>query len=213
MGVLDFLLLALLLVVVLGVLFYLSNGLNNVEKIGFGEENKKKIKKIKKKRTKPETMVVLTVKAPDGVRNMRRRYVSTDLSPPHVTLGTLRNDLTSEEMNKLIAYLRGLGSGTELSFKKWKHTKTFIALLPEEVDVLDKIVDPIRDLFAHGPRGGYHMSLAYRSKSQPLDPVAFTHAHEFVQTPFAAPIIEARISRKYPGESWETYKTISLKKY
>lgn len=196
--------LLLLFIIILGILFYYNNKSEKI--VGLGENKKKKEKYDK------EMVVILVLKTPDGVKEMRKRYVSTDKSPPHITLGNLRGDITKDEMNKLITYFRELNSKKnrlrEINFKKWKHTKTFIALLPEEMKALDKVVDPIRDMFAHGPRGGYHMSLAYRPKSQPLDQIAFKDAHKYINTPFTAPIIEARISRRYPGEAWEVYKTI-----
>jgi hypothetical protein len=171
------------------------------ETYGNGEGSKKP-----KQTNNNETSIILILKTPDGVHEAKKKFIASDTQAPHLTLGTLKEGFDEQ---KVINHLKSI-KPIIIKFDKWKHTKTFIGLIPSNINDINDIVNPIKSEFRVGPRGGYHMSLAYRSHSKPLDPITFKSIHSLVETPMECPIKEIHINKRYIGESWYNYKTIKL---
>jgi hypothetical protein len=147
--------------------------------------------------------VVIILKTPLGVQEMRKNYIKTDSQKPHITLGYLNKDFDEDVVLK---HLRSLNPAP-IVFNKWKHTKSFIALLPENISEINKIIGPMDKYIETGPRGGFHMSLAYRAKSAPLDDYTHTKAHKLIEIPITCKVAEVRISKRKHGE-WTKYKSV-----
>lgn len=148
--------------------------------------------------------VIMVLKTPIGVQEMRKKYIKTDSQPPHITLGYLRPNFDESE---LLRHLRRARPNPVL-FNKWKHTKTFIGLIPSNTQAIDRVIRPIKRYIKSGPRGGYHMSLAYRAGSAPLDEYTHKKAHKLIETPIICPVREIRIAKRRPGQPWQKYKSV-----
>lgn len=147
---------------------------------------------------------ILVLKAPIGVQEMRKKYIKTDNQPPHITLGYIDNfDGNEKDIFKQLIQC----NPEPIVFEQWKHTKSFIGLIPKNVDEIERIIHPLKKYIDTGPRGGYHMSIAYRPESQELDPIAFKKAHELISTPLTCKIKEIRFTRYSKGE-WTKFKSI-----
>lgn len=151
-----------------------------------------------------ETAVIMILKTPFGVQEMRKRYIKTDDQPPHITLGYLYPDFDEK---RVLTHLRKI-KPQQIIFNRWKHTKTFIGLLPANIDEINRIIGPMKRDIEAGPRGGYHLSLAYRPKSAPLDTYTHKRAHKDIQLPLTCDVREIRIARRRPGQPWKKYKSI-----
>jgi len=147
--------------------------------------------------------VVIILKTPLGVQEMRKNYIKTDTQKPHITLGYLNKDFDEDVVLK---HLRSL-TPQPIVFNKWKHTKSFIALIPENISEITKIIGPMSKYIETGPRGEYHMSLAYRAKSAPLDDYTHKKAHDLIEIPISCKVAEVRISKQKNGE-WTKYKSV-----
>lgn len=148
------------------------------------------------------TALIMILKTPVGVREMRNKYIKSDKQPPHITLGYLEKGF---DENVILKHLRSIRPAP-IEFEDWKHTNTFIGLIPKNMDEINRIVGPISKYISNGPRGGYHMSLAYKPESALLDNYAHKKAHELVQTPFKSPVLEIRLM-KLMGDTWVKYKS------
>lgn len=148
------------------------------------------------------TALIMILKTPVGIKEMRNKYIKTDNQPPHITLGYLEKGFDE------IAILKHLRSikPDPIIFEKWKHTETFIGLIPKNIDDLKKIVHPISKYITNGPRGGYHLSLAYKRDYLRLDDYAHKKAHELIKIPIKCPVIEIRLAKKI-GDTWIKYKS------
>ncbi len=147
---------------------------------------------------------ILVLKTPLGVQEMRKAYIKTDTQPPHITLGYM-NDLGDNE-KEVFAQLR-IMNPDPIVFEQWKHTKSFIGLIPKNVDEIKRITKPLDKYIDTGPRGGYHMSIAYRPHSQDLDSNTHKKAHELISIPITCKVKELRFSKFKNGE-WIKYKSI-----
>lgn len=146
--------------------------------------------------------LIMILKTPIGVKEIRNKYIKTDGQPPHITLGYLGKGFNEEE---ILRHLRSIRPAP-IEFEQWKHTETFIGLIPKNINEIKRIVEPIAKYISKGPRGGYHMSLAYKPGDAPLDDYAHKKAHELVQTPMKCPVIEIRLA-KLMGDTWVKYKS------
>lgn len=147
---------------------------------------------------------ILVLKAPIGIQEMRKKYIKTDTQPPHITLGYIDS---LEGCDKDIFKQLAQCNPEPIVFEQWKHTKSFIGLIPKNVDEIERIINPFKKYINAGPRGGYHMSIAYRPESQELDPIAFKKAHELISIPLSCKIKEIRFTRYSKGE-WIKFKSI-----
>jgi len=150
-----------------------------------------------------KTVAIMILKTPLGVQEMRKKYIKTDTQPPHITIGYLNDGFDEKE---LLRHLRNVRP-EPIIFDKWKHSESFIGLIPKNVDEIKRIIGPMAKYVDTGPRGGYHMSIAYRPQSQVLD--AYTHkkAHDLIQVPVVCKVKEIRIS-KYKNGDWYKYKSV-----
>ena len=147
------------------------------------------------------TALIMILKTPVCVKEIRNKYIRTDGQPPHITLGYLDKGFDEEAILK---HLRSIRPGP-IEFDKWKHSETFIGLVPKNIDEVKKILEPIAQYISNGPRGGYHMSLAYKPNEAPLD--AYTHkkVHDLLQLPIKCPVLEIRLA-KLMGDTWIKHK-------
>jgi hypothetical protein len=152
--------------------------------------------------------VTLICKMPIQVQEMRKKYIKNDNLPPHVTLGYLDPDFDAKEV---MAKLRKFKDKT-IRFNHLKVTTPFIALIPSDTSQLNDLARSLGEDLQAGPRGGYHMSLAYREKGAPLAPVAAMFAHREIadKLPLEAKVSEIRISKRRPGERWVKFKTVQF---
>lgn len=148
------------------------------------------------------TALIMILRTPVGVKEIRNKYIKTDNQPPHITLGFLEKGFNEDE---IMRHLRSI-KPAPIEFEEWKHTETFIGLIPKNIDEIKRIVEPIAQYISNGPRGGYHMSLVYKPSSAPLDEYAYKKAHELVQTPIKCPVLEIRLA-KLMGDIWIKHKS------
>lgn len=150
-------------------------------------------------------VAIIVLKTPLGVQEMRKNYIKTDTQQPHITLGYLSKDFDEQEVLK---HLRSI-KPNPIVFDKWKHTKSFIGLLPQNIDEIKRIMGPMEKYIKTGPRGGHHMSIAYRAQSAPVDQNTHKKAHDLISVPISCPVAEVRFSKRKNGE-WEKYKSVSF---
>jgi hypothetical protein len=150
-----------------------------------------------------ETVVIMVLKAPLGVQEMRKKYIKTDTQPPHITLGHLSPGFDEDLVLKHLRYIKP----NPIEFQDWRHTKTFIGLIPQNMEEIDRIVGPMHK-FLEPPKEGYHMSIAYRPQRASLDEYTHKKVHEAIHTPIICPVKEIRIARRQHGGEWVKYKTI-----
>lgn len=150
-----------------------------------------------------KTVAIMILKTPIGVQEMRKKYIKTDTQPPHITIGYLNEGFDEKE---LLQHLRNI-KPEPIIFDKWKHSESFIGLIPKNVNEIKRVIGPMAKYVETGPRGGYHMSLAYRPQSQKLDNYTHKKAHDLINVPFACKIKEIRIS-KYKHGDWYKYKSV-----
>jgi len=150
-----------------------------------------------------DMVVVIILKTPIGVQEMRKKYIKTDTQKPHITLGYLSKDFDEKV---ILEHLRSI-KPEPIVFEKWKHTKSFIGLLPTNINEIKRIAGPMEKYIETGPRGGYHMSIAYRAQSAPLDEYTHKKAHDLIKVPITCKVAEVRLSRKKHGE-WVKYKSV-----
>lgn len=148
------------------------------------------------------TALIMILRTPVGVKEIRNKYIKTDSQPPHITLGYLEKGFNEDEILKHLRSIRP----APIEFEKWKHTDTFIGLIPKNIDEIKRIVGPIAKYITNGPRGGYHMSLAYKPGEHRLDEYAHKKAHESVHVPMKCPVVEIRLA-KLMGDTWIKYKS------
>lgn len=151
-----------------------------------------------------ETVAILVLKTPIGVQEMRKKFIKTDTQPPHITLGYLPPDFNEEEILK---HLRSI-KPNPIIFEDWRHTKSFIGLIPQNPEEIDRIIGPMAEYMEAGPRGGFHMSIAYKPQSASLDEYTHKKVHEDIHTPIVCPVKEIRISRRRGHQDWVKYKSV-----
>ncbi len=151
-----------------------------------------------------DLIAIIVLKTPLGVQEMRKNYIKTDSQKPHITLGYLSSDFDEQAVFK---HLRSI-KPNPIVFDKWNHTKSFIGLLPQNTDEIKRIIGPMAKYITTGPRGGYHMSIAYRANSAPVDGHTHKKAHDLIQVPISCPVAEVRFSKRKNGE-WEKYKSVT----
>lgn len=154
-----------------------------------------------------ELVAILVLKTPLAVQEMRKKYIKTDDQPPHITLGYLKcND---DELKGILKHVRSI-KPNPIVFEEWKHTKTFIGLMPKNIDEIKRIMGPMEKYVETGPRGGYHMSVAYRPHSAVLDASAHKNAHDDIHVPLICPVKELRIAKKVHNQDWVKYKSFQF---
>jgi 2'-5' RNA ligase superfamily len=150
--------------------------------------------------------VVIICKMPIQVQEMRKKYIKHDNLPPHITLGYLSSGFDAKEV---MGKLRKFKDKT-IRFNHMKITTPFIALIPSDTSQLNELARSLGDDLQAGPRGGYHLSLAYREKGAPLAPVAAMFAQKEIQIPIDSKVSEIRISKRRPGEHWVKFKSVQF---
>lgn len=152
--------------------------------------------------------VILVCKMPIQVQEMRKKYIKNDNLPPHVTLGYLAPDFDAKDVMDKLRHFRN----KKIRFNHLKVTEPFIALIPSDTSELNNLARTLGDNLQAGPRGGYHLSLAYRERGEPLAPVAAMFAQKEIEDklPIEAVVSEIRISKKRHGENWIKFKTVQF---
>lgn len=160
-----------------------------------------------------EYAVMLMVKVPIEVRAMQRKYIKHVSMPSHLTLGYLKPLNACRE--SVFAKLRKVPP-IKITFEHLKVVKTFAGLIPSPKDM--KKLKHITDIFnsqgylKHGPRGGYHMSIAYNQHSKPLSKYTLKDIRKNLPPrPFTVQATSIRIIKRKNYGEWQTYKTFPLK--
>lgn len=152
--------------------------------------------------------VTIICKMPIQVQEMRKKYIKNDGLPPHVTLGYLAPGFDAKEV---MGKLRDFRDKT-IRFNHIKFTTSFIALIPSDASQLSQLAKSLGHDLQAGPRGGYHLSLAYREKGAPLAPSAAMFAQREIQDkiPIESKVSEIRISKRRHGGPWVKFKTVQF---
>ncbi len=152
--------------------------------------------------------VILVCKMPIQVQEMRKKYIKHDNLPPHVTLGYLAPDFNAKDVMDKLRHFKD----KTIRFNHLKITTPFIALIPSDTSELNNLARSLGDDLQAGPRGGYHLSLAYRERGEPLAPATAMFAQKEIEDkiPIEAKVSEIRISKKRPGENWIKFKSVQF---
>ena len=155
-----------------------------------------------------EYVAVLMVEAPLELREMQRKYIPHVTMPSHLTLAYLDPKIADD--TSWIKRLKKIPVNN-ITFNHLKVTKTFAGLIPCDIKKLEGLTDAFGKYVKHGPRGGYHMSVAYNPKSKPLSKYALKEIREKVTTrPFTVNTTSVKIMKRKNYQDWIPYKTIIL---
>ena len=139
---------------------------------------------------------------------MQRKYIPHVTIPSHLTLAYLDPNIANND-----AYLKKLRKlpPMDITFNHLKVTSTFAGLIPTDMKKLKGLTDIFGKQVKHGPRGGYHMSVAYNPKSKPLSKYALKEIRKKIpDRPFTLKATSIKILKRKNYQDWVPYKTIFL---